>query len=400
MRAFSEPDSAPKSTPEIPRKRSSDVHGEELDTRRMAGLDGLRGLAALYVVAFHCWLLTFAGFPAKSGPFWLGWLMYGRLAVVFFLIISGFSLALSPARSGWRLTSVKQFLRRRSFRILPPYWAALAGSLVIAATIVPASHAGPPTIRTVLVYSLLLQDVMVTPTPNGAFWSIAVEVELYLALPALLLLHRRWGGIGLLTIVLSPVAVFGVLSNNGTPVEDVNHLAPNLAPVFVAGILAASVTNQPKGIRQIPWLGLSIVASAPVICLIVTRGPTWTVNHYFWIDVAAAPPMAFLIIAVAVGRPRALQLLLDRSPARTLGSFSYSLYLIHLPIIMVINRKIAVPYAGKGLPAFLTTLLLGVPLSILCAWLFAKVFEKPFQGNRSWRAIIFAIRNPQNDEAG
>src|ERR1700759_5039774 len=92
--------------------------------RRVAGLDGVRGLAAVYVLMFHCWLLTFPGFPANSGPVWSGVFMYGRLAVVFFLALSGFSLALSPAAKGWRLGGVATFARRRAWRILPPYWAA------------------------------------------------------------------------------------------------------------------------------------------------------------------------------------------------------------------------------------------------------------------------------------
>jgi peptidoglycan/LPS O-acetylase OafA/YrhL len=355
-------------------------------------MDGLRGVAALYVVTFHCWLLTFSGVPANTGPSWLGWLMFGRLAVVFFLILSGFSLALSPAASGWRLNSVTRFSRRRAFRILPPYWAALAISLAIAATIAPASHQGPPTRSTVIVYALLLQDVVVAPTPNGAFWSIAVEVELYIAFPLLVVLRRRLGSVGLLMIAFLPVAAFGLLSDNGTPIEGVNRLAANLAPVFVAGILAASAVNGREKIRRIPWHWLSLLTGAPVICLIVKRGPAWTVNHYFWIDLAVVPSMTLLIVAVAFGRPRILRRLLDSGPVRTLGSFSYSLYLIHLPIVMVINRKIARPYIGNGVPAFLTTFLIGVPLSILCAWLFAKAFEAPFRKNRSWRELIAVLR--------
>ena len=38
------------------------------DLGRVAGLDGIRGLAALYVVVHHCWLLTFRGYPADTGP--------------------------------------------------------------------------------------------------------------------------------------------------------------------------------------------------------------------------------------------------------------------------------------------------------------------------------------------
>ena len=95
---------------------------------RLAGLDGLRGLAALYVLFDHCWLLTYPGFPHDNGPWWLGWLMFGHLAVVFFLVVSGFSLGAGPARSGWRLGSTARYARRRAWRLLPPYWAGPAPS--------------------------------------------------------------------------------------------------------------------------------------------------------------------------------------------------------------------------------------------------------------------------------
>ncbi|MDT4988290.1 MAG: hypothetical protein QOI74_2384, partial [Micromonosporaceae bacterium] len=148
--------------------------GRSADSGRLLGLDGVRGFAALYVVVFHCWLLTFHGFPANPGPVWLGWLLYGHLAVVAFITLSGFSLALSPARNGWRLGGTARFARRRAWRILPPYWAALVFSLMIAWAVTPQPHSGPPTGRSVVVYGLLLQDFVVAPLPNGAFWSIAV----------------------------------------------------------------------------------------------------------------------------------------------------------------------------------------------------------------------------------
>ena len=100
--------------------------------RRLAGLDGVRGLAALFVVVNHVFLRAFPGYPVDKAPFWAAWFIYGRFAVVVFIVLSGFSLALSPARHGWRLDGVSRFARRRAWRILPPYWAALVFSLAVA----------------------------------------------------------------------------------------------------------------------------------------------------------------------------------------------------------------------------------------------------------------------------
>ena len=93
--------------------------------QRLAGLDGVRGLAALFVVVNHVFLRAFPGYPVDNAPLWAGWFIYGRFAVVVFIVLSGFSLALSPARHGWRLDGVSRFAHRRARRILPPYWAAL-----------------------------------------------------------------------------------------------------------------------------------------------------------------------------------------------------------------------------------------------------------------------------------
>lgn len=356
------------------------------------GLDGLRGLAALYVLLFHCWLLTFPGFPANSGPSWLGWLMYGRLAVVFFLVLSGFSLAISPARKGWRLGGVKGFLRRRAWRILPPYWAALALSLMVAWFVVPASHFGPPTGKSIVVFGLVVQDVFTAPTPNGAFWSIGVEAELYLVFPLLLLIRRRLGAVALVAGVTLLAVARGLLATNATPVEGVNWLAPNLAPVFVAGLVGAGVIVAPEKIRRLPWHWLAGLAALPVLALVVSKGSVWTVDHYFWVDLAVVPAMTMLLAAVATGRPAALMRLLATRPIRSLGNFSYSLYLIHLPIVMTVVRKIAPHYVSPGLPTFCFTVMLALPASVLGAWLFAEIFEMPFKRNRSWKSMLSAGR--------
>lgn len=357
----------------------------------MPGLDGLRGLAALYVVLFHCGLLTFPVFPGNVGPPWLSALMYGRLAVVVFLALSGFSLGISPARYGWDAGGVVRFLRRRAWRILPPYWAALVLSVLVARLVVPASLVGPPTKRSVVVYGLLLQDLFTAPTPNGAFWSIAVEAELYLLFPLLLLIRRRWGAVVAVTAVTVPVVVRGLLAPDALPVEGLNLLTPHLAPVFVVGVVAAGVTVARERIRRLPWHWFAAVAAAPILLLIVVNGPMWTVLRYFWLDLAVVPAIAMLLAAIATGRPRLLVRLLATRPMRGLGGFSYSLYLIHLPIVMVVARKVAPRFVPVGLPAFWVTLAISLPASVLAAALFATVFETPFRRHRSWRSLSEAV---------
>ncbi|MEU5633129.1 acyltransferase family protein [Streptomyces rishiriensis] len=361
--------------------------------RQVPGLDGLRGLAALYVVLFHCWLYTFPGYPDSSAPAWLDVLMFGRLAVVFFLVLSGFSLAISPAYHGWRPGGVARFLRRRAWRILPPYWAALAMSLVISWLLVPASHFGPPTEASVVVFGLVAQDMIHAPTPNGAFWSIGVEAELYVLFPLLLLVRRRFSATALVACVSLPVIALGLTAAHANPVEGDNWLAPHLAPVFVAGVVGAGIVVASDRVRRLPWAWFAVLAAAPVLALGYKEGSVWTVHHYFWLDLAVAPAMTMLLAAVATGRPAFLVRLLTTRPVRSLGDFSYSLYLIHLPIVMVVIRRVAPHVVSPGMPTFCFTLILALPVSVLGAWLFSRVFEMPFKRNRSWKSMAAAGRS-------
>ncbi|MFJ4521028.1 acyltransferase family protein [Streptomyces sp. NPDC088810] len=356
--------------------------------QQVPGLDGLRGLAALYVVLFHCWLYTFPGFPDSSAPAWLDGLKFGRLAVVFFLVLSGFSLAISPARQDWRSGGVGEFLRRRAWRILPPYWAALAMSLITSWFVVSASHYGRPTGESILVYGLVAQDMFTAPTPNGAFWSIGVEAELYLLFPLFLFVRRRLSATVLIACVTLPVIARGLMAVDASPVEGNNWLAPHLAPVFVAGMIGAGVVVASERVQRLPWGWFAGLAALPVLALGLSQGSVWTVNHYFWVDLAIAPAMTMLLAAVATGRPAILVRLLTTRPIQSLGSFSYSLYLIHLPIVMAVIRRVAPRFVSPGLPTFWFTLILALPVSVLGAWLFSRIFEIPFKRNRSWKSLI------------
>jgi peptidoglycan/LPS O-acetylase OafA/YrhL len=353
----------------------------------LAGLDGVRGLAALFVVVNHVFLRAFPGYPVDRAPFWAGWFIYGRFAVVVFIVLSGFSLALSPARHGWRLDGISRFALRRARRILPPYWAALAFSLAVAWLVVAPPGQGAPGAKSVAVNGLLVQNLVGAPSPNRSFWSIAVEAQLYVVFPLLLLIVRRWSAILMVAAVTLLVAAVGIVGPHVSSLDTfVIQSPPDLAALFAVGVLAAGIVGASGARRSWPWAWLALGAAAPVLATIWGQGSVWTLDHLFWVDLALGPAVACLLAGLATGRPAPLLRLLDTRPLRRLGSSSYSLYLTHGPIVVVVYEQVVAGRVRQGVPAFLVSLALVVPLTIVFARLFASVFETPFRQPRAARA--------------
>jgi peptidoglycan/LPS O-acetylase OafA/YrhL len=361
-----------------------DVVVADPQRQRLAGLDGVRGLAALYVVVFHIFLRAFPGYPADHAPFWAAWFIYGRFAVVVFIVLSGFSLALSAARSGWRLDAMSRFAQQRAWRILPAYWAALAFSLAVAWLIIPQPGQGVPNLGSVLADGLLVQNFVPAHLPNAAFWSMAVEAQLYVAFPLLLLMVRRWGAVAMLATVTLIVATVGVVGPHVSRLDTfVTHSPPELAALFALGVLTAGIVGASAARRSWPWTWLALAAAAPVVATIWWQGSVWTIDHLLWVDLAVGPAIACLLAGLADGRPARLLRLLETRPIHNLGRSSYSLYLIHAPIVVVVYEKIVAGRVAPGVPAFLASLALTLPLSICLARLFASLFETPFLRYRS-----------------
>jgi peptidoglycan/LPS O-acetylase OafA/YrhL len=357
--------------------------------RRLAGLDGLRGLAALYVVVYHIFLRAFPGYPVVRAPFWAGWFAYGRFAVVVFIVLSGFSLALSPAYGGWKLDGLASFARRRAWRILPAYWAALVFSLAVAWLIVPPPGQGLPTAKSVLVNGLLVQNLVGAPSPNRSFWSLAVEAQLYVLFPLLLLLVRRWGAVAMVATVTLLVAALGIVGPHVSRVDTfVINSPPDLAALFAVGILAAGIVQAGNTRRSWPWQWLALAAAAPVFAAIWWQGTAWTNDNLLWVDLALGPAIACLLAGLATGRPARLLRALDARPMRNLGASSYSVYLIHAPIVVVVYEKIVTGRVSQGVPAFLVSIALVLPLTVVFARVFARVFETPFSRRRSSSAPL------------
>src|SRR5215471_9350750 len=352
---------------------------------RVVGLDGIRGLAALFVVLNHIFERAWPGYRAYHAPFWAAWMLYGRAAVAIFIALSGFSLGLGPARSGWRFKSIATYAHRRAWRILPPYWAALGFSLVMTWYVLAQPGWPLPNGKSVVVYGLLVQDAFSVGSPNRAFWSIAIEAQLYVLLPLLLLLVRRVSARAMVGLVATIVVTIGLL---GPHVPLMNSalvkFTPDLAVLFVVGLLAAGIVTAGEQTRSRPWAGYALAATVPVIALMVVKGSTWSSLNLFWLDLAWAPAIGCLLAAIATSRPRPVVRFLDSRLPRILGSCSYSLYLTHMPIVIAVSYGLVLSRVAAGTMRFFVLAAILLPVTVCFARLFAAVFELPFMRHRGW----------------
>ncbi|HEV7657194.1 MAG TPA: acyltransferase family protein [Mycobacteriales bacterium] len=352
---------------------------------RVPWIDGVRGAAACFVVLHHIWLASWPYFPENLGPWWLGWALYGHLAVAVFIVVSGFSLGLAPARHDWALRGgLRQFLRRRVWRILPPYWAALVFSMLMIALVNGPRSGEVVTAKTAAVYGLLVQDVIGAPVPNGTFWSIALEWQIYFVFPLVLLVARRFGLRW--AVLLSGVAVLvvHVAAKEVGALARLDQLLPQFFGLFVLGVAAARVTVVPPSPRVTRLIAAgSAGAFAAFVGYAAKAGSPTVVAHYFWIDLLVGAAAAGMLATMAAGLAAPLRAFFGSRPLLRLGLFSYSIYLVHAPVLEALTLYVARPLELPALGTY-GVLLAFVPVVLGFCYLFFLVFERPFLTARSF----------------
>jgi peptidoglycan/LPS O-acetylase OafA/YrhL len=242
------------------------------------------------------------------------------------------------------------------------------------------------------VNGLLVQDVFAAGSPNRAFWSIAIEVQLYVLLPLLLVLVRRVNAGAMVGMVAAIVVTIGLL---GPHVALMNtalvKFIPDLAVLFAVGLLASGIVIAGERTRSRPWAGWALAAAVPAIVLMVVRGSAWSNLNLFWLDLAWAPAIGCFLAAVATSRPRFVVRFLNSRLPRGLGSCSYSLYLTHMPIVIAVSFGLVRARFAPGTARFFVLVAILVPVTVCFARLFAAVFELPFQRHRGWLPLRQAM---------
>lgn len=344
---------------------------------RLPALDGLRGVAALIVVIQHALLASsFAlasiyrgGDPGGVAAVFidtpLNLLWGGREAVFVFFVLSGFVLALPQARG--RLFNAIEYYPSRLLRLYLPTWAAMLLAAVLLALFDPqgiagttwwlGAHGSPLTLRgTGADGSLFFADSFMY---FSAIWTLKWEILFSVLLPLYLLAASRGGRAGRLLLIAA--ALLAIAADLG------QYLT--FLPIFMLGtVLAYEHDAVAAALRGV---GPPTRATIFAVSLLLLAANSWGTS-------LGAGPVNALIAAGAAGVVTVASLpfgtlpeLLRKRPVNWLGTRSFSLYLVHEPII------VAVAVATGATIAPIPFVLLAVPIALLGAEAFYRVAEHP-----------------------
>lgn len=381
----------------------------------LPALDGLRGVAVLWVITFHAYILRrsvgdpWIGFAASS-PYVEPVMGAGYLGVDLFFLISGFLLALPwfvHAMRGQPAPSAREFYGRRVRRIVPAYYAQL---VLLFALVVPLLR-GWDYWRTdlyVYVYNLVAHATFLhNTTPlssgsmgaNGALWTLAVEVQFYLVIPLVVPLVVRWPYRALaMSFALAIAWRFATRDGLGPlvalemdlgrpwawPETSVRYLLLHQLPSYCGHFVLGMVLGR-------GWLLLRGHERTRLARWSLDAGLVLAFALLYWaiaIDGRFAGDLTWALVTLCLGfmlwwvaLDGRAEKLLARGPLAFAGRVSYSAYLLHLPALYVWNREATALSPWLSLPLYLATL-------FALSWLSWRFVERPFLHPRP------AKRNP------
>ena len=345
---------------------------------RSALLDCTKGLACAAIVAHH---LAFYGPMSDVAhpvmPDMLDWLYeYARMAVQIFLVIGGFLAAASLAPQGMaRFEEPLTKIGKRFVRLVVPYAVALVITIVISAAVRPwfdhESVSGDPDLWQLFAHALLLQNIVGEESLSAGVWYVSIDFQLFAGTVLLLAAVRwvqsavtaRWGdqavqrwwplavtGMQALVVLGVAASLFSFNLDAGLDVWAIYFMG-----AYGLGMMAFWAVAAEK--RSTAWSWVMLMAALVMGALV-----------FEWRGRILLAGITALLLVVCM-RTEGIARWKGLAPLRRLGEISYSVFLIHFSICILVNAVVnhfwhgSVTAAVVGLPfAFVLSLTAGYAL--------------------------------------
>ena len=304
-------------------------------SRRLAGLDSLRGLAILLVMLGH--FLPAVSFDYKGIVSSLG-----GGGVLLFFYLSGFLIFLNVQKQ-----SAGIFLLRRCFKLFPAYWANMALIVLMAGTF----HLGViPDVKSLLAHSVMLQEFTGSELLNNVYWTLQIEIKFYFVIAIFYYSFgaRRIYALFFLLLLFNMALVMYI----GRGSTLITYLA-----AFFPGIAAAGIITR-------GWNKAGLTEFATIVAFTAVNifiGLEHNIYQTVYAIIAA-----MLLAGVLISDVRSILLTF-------LARISYSHYLYHALIGYILINSIA----GETPVSKITALLCASALTVVIATLSFYLIERP-----------------------
>lgn len=309
-------------------------------------LDGTRACSILLVIAAHTLPLGPSGWALNA--------MSGKLGMSLFFCLSGFLIT----RILWDNSSLKPFLIKRLFRIIPAVWLYL----VILYLVLGIS---PDVLLTNALFMSNYWTFALDEGPTSHLWSLCVEVHFYLAVGlAVGIFGRR----ALWALPFAALVITGLRIEAGAYSNIATHLRAD--EIMSGGCLALLYIHARDKIQarlRAPALVMIVFAGVTVLWLLSGHKAGGALNY-------ARPYLAATLVGIALfGRPVLITPILESRPMRWIAEISYALYIYHpLMIFGVMN-------SGSTLERYLIKRPISYVLTIAAALISTHLWEKRWQ---------------------
>lgn len=392
---------------------------DDLDRRTSSGryipqLDGIRGVAIAMVLLFHTQAIlnVVSGVSRIVPPFGRisripggggeidplsRVVLQGFLGIDLFFVASGFVLALpflAHRLEGARPVGLSAFYRRRLSRLQLPYVLGLTLSLLAGLLLVSGSSWGRllPHYAAGVVYlhGPLLGGV--NPV-DGPLWTMEVEIQFYVALPALAVLFLIRSTTARRLAILAAAAAVTLWQTAYPPTSSFFAVsAANYAQFFLLGFLLADlyVVDWKRHPSPSRWWDLVALIGWPAFLVVGMVGPVWS-DH-------AVVPWLILPLFVAAFRGPLTSRVLGYRWLVSLGAVSYSVYLIHYPAVILVARGIEPLLTGVHLADLGILTAVALPTALLAGLLFFRWVERPCMDPDWPSRLMGSLRRPSSPE--